>query len=172
MQSQRRNRTTNSTSNNTLNLPPKSRFLRRFKVLFEVLFVVLEIVTQIVPKQSCDKTGLTAGVWDVWLVGKVAKHLVSIVILCIFITPLFLALFTNGLLADPTSHTRGSARPFPLLCTQFSSELLSLAHPTVSPRFQAKIHPHVGTLLHLGLHSTFVLHSYFCLLLLMMIPFD
>jgi hypothetical protein len=85
-----------------------------------------------------------------------------------FIVPLFPALFANRFLANWTSHLRGSAPLPPLLCHQFSSELLSVAHPTVPPRFHPKIHPHVGTLVCLHSRSTFILHSYFCLLLWMM----
>jgi hypothetical protein len=64
-----------------------------------------------------------------------------------FIVPLFPALFANRLLADRTSHTRGSAPLSPILCTQFSSELLSVTHPTITPRYHPKTHPHVGTLI-------------------------
>jgi hypothetical protein len=81
-----------------------------------------------------------------------------------FIVPLFPALFANRFLADWTSHSRGSAPLLPLLCHQFSSHLFSVAHSTVYSRFQTKTHPHVGTLVCLHLRSTFVFHSYFCLL--------
>ncbi len=81
-----------------------------------------------------------------------------------FIVPLFPALFANRLLADWTSHTRGSAPLLPILCTQFSSELLSVAHSTVFPWRQPKTHPHVGTLICCHTCSAFVLHSYFCFL--------
>jgi hypothetical protein len=81
-----------------------------------------------------------------------------------FIVPLFPALFANRFLADWTSHSRGSACLLPLLCTQFSSELLSVIHSTVSRCFQPKIHTHVGTLVRLHSRSAFILHSYFCLL--------
>jgi hypothetical protein len=81
---------------------------------------------------------------------------------------LFPALFANRLFADRTSHSRGSAPLLPILCTQFSSELLSVAHSTVFPRFHPRTHPHVGTLIRRHTCSTFVLHSYFCFLLLWM----
>ncbi len=82
-----------------------------------------------------------------------------------FIVPLFPALIANRFLADWTSHSRGSKCLLSLLCTQFSSELLSVTHSTVSRCFQPKIHPHAGTLVCLHSRSAFVLHSYFCLLL-------
>jgi hypothetical protein len=81
-----------------------------------------------------------------------------------FIVPLFPALFANRLLADRTSHTRGSAPLLPILCTQFSSELLSVTHPAITPRYHPKTHPHVGTLIRRHTCSAFVLHSYFCFL--------
>jgi hypothetical protein len=81
-----------------------------------------------------------------------------------FIVTLFPALFADRFLADWTSHSRGSAPLLPLLCHQFSSQLFSVAHLTVYSRFQLKTHPHVGTLVCLCSRSTFVLHSYFCLL--------
>ena len=81
-----------------------------------------------------------------------------------FIVPLFPALFANRLFADRTSHSRGSAPLLPILWTQFSSELLSVAHSTVFPRFHPKTHPHVGTLICRHTCSAFVLHSYFCFL--------
>jgi hypothetical protein len=85
------------------------------------------------------------------------------------IVPLLPALFANRLFADRTSHSRGSAPLLPILWTQFSSELLSVAHSTVFPRFHPKTHPHVGTLIRRHMCSTFVLHSYyFCFLLLWM----
>ena len=68
----------------------------------------------------------TAGDWVAWSVGSLARQLVSYVKLCMFIVPLFPALFANRLLADRTSHSRGSAPLLPILCTQFSSELLSV----------------------------------------------
>jgi hypothetical protein len=84
-----------------------------------------------------------------------------------FIIPLFPALFSNRFFADWTFHSRGSAPLLPLLCHQFSSQLFCVAHSTVYSRFQpkAKAHLHVSTLVCLHSHSTFVLHSYFCLLL-------
>ena len=81
-----------------------------------------------------------------------------------FIVPLFPALFANRLLADWTSHSRCSACLPPLLCTQFSSELLSVTHPAITPRYHPKTHPHVGTLICCHTCSAFVLHSYFCFL--------
>ena len=81
-----------------------------------------------------------------------------------FIVPLFPALFANRLLADWTSHSRCSACLPPLLCTQFSSELLSVTHPAITPRYHPKTHPHVGTLICRHTCSAFVLHSYFCFL--------
>ena len=62
-----------------------------------------------------------------------------------FIVPFFPALFANRLLADRTSHMRGSACLPPILCTQFSSELLSVTHPAITPQYHPKTHPHVGT---------------------------
>ena len=53
----------------------------------------------------------------------------------------------------------------PLLCTQFSSELLSVTHPAITPRFQPKTHPHVGTLIRRHTCPAFVFHSNFCFLL-------
>ena len=55
-----------------------------------------------------------------------------------FIVPLFPAFFANRLFANWTSHSRGSAPLLPILWTQFSSELLSVSHPTVFPRFHPK----------------------------------
>ena len=81
-----------------------------------------------------------------------------------FIVPLFPALFANRLLADRTSYMRGSAPLLPILCTQFSSELLSVTHPAITPRYHPKTHPHVGTLICHQTCSAFVLHSYFCFL--------
>ncbi len=51
------------------------------------------------------------------------------------------------------------------LCTQFSSELLSVTHSTGLHRFQSKIHLHIGTLLHHYTRPAFVFHSNFCFLL-------
>ena len=79
------------------------------------------------------------------------------------IVPLFPALFANRLHADRTSHLRGSACLLPLICTQFSSELLFVAHFTVSRCYQSKIHPHIGTLVSRHSCSAFVLHSNRCL---------
>ena len=83
-----------------------------------------------------------------------------------FIVPLFPALFANRRLADRTSHTRGSACLPPILCTQFSSELLSVPHPSITPRYhpKTKTHPYVSTLFCCHTCSAFVLHSYFCFL--------
>jgi hypothetical protein len=81
-----------------------------------------------------------------------------------FIVPLFPALFANRLLAYWTTHTRGSACLPPILCTQFSSELLSITHLAITPRYHPKTHPHVGTLICRQTCSAFVLHSYFCFL--------
>jgi hypothetical protein len=82
-----------------------------------------------------------------------------------FIVPLSPALFANRLLIDQTSHLRCSAHLPPLCCCQLSSDLLSVAHLTVSPRCQPKTHPFLGTLLCSHTCSAFVLHSYFHLLL-------
>ncbi len=90
---------------------------------------------------------VTAGDWVVWSVGSLVSFSVSSVTLFMFIVPLIPALFANRLLADQTSHRRGSACLPPLLCTQFSSELLSVTHPAITPRFHPKTHPHVGTLI-------------------------
>ena len=107
---------------------------------------------------------VTAGVWVAWLVGWLGRNSVSYVKLCMFIVPLFPALFANGFLADGTSQSRSSAPLLSLLCTQSSRELLSVAHPTVFPRFQSKIHPHISTLLRNHTRPAFVFHSNFCLL--------
>jgi hypothetical protein len=48
----------------------------------------------------------TAGDWVAWSVGFLARNSVSYVKLCLFIVPLFPALFANRLLADWTSHSR------------------------------------------------------------------
>jgi hypothetical protein len=107
----------------------------------------------------------TAGDWVAWSVGSQARQSVSYVKLCMFIVPLFPALFANRLLADWTSHSRCSVCLPPLLCTQFSSELLSVTHPAITPRYHPKTHPHVGALI--CRHTCFafgVLHSYFCFL--------
>jgi hypothetical protein len=108
---------------------------------------------------------VTAGVWVAWSVGWLGRNSVSYIKLCMFIVPLFPALFANGLRADGTSHSRGSAPLLSLLCTQSSRELLYVAHPTVYPRFQSKTHPHVSTLLRNCTRPAFVFHSNFCLLL-------
>jgi len=81
------------------------------------------------------------------------------------IVPLFPALFAFWLFAYSTPHCRCSACLLPLLCTQFSSELLSVTHPAINPRLHPKTHPHVGTLICCHTCSAFVLHSYFCFLL-------
>jgi hypothetical protein len=82
-----------------------------------------------------------------------------------FIVPLFLALFANRLLAYQASHSRGSAPLLPILCTQFSSELFSVAHSTVFPWRQAKTQPLVGTLICRHTRPTFKFHNNFCFLL-------
>ena len=107
---------------------------------------------------------VTAGVRVAWSVGWLGRNSVSYVKSCMFIVPVFPALFANGFLADGTSHSRGSAPLLSLLCTQSSRELLSVAHPTVFPRIQSKIHPHVSTLLRNHTRPAFVFHSNFCLL--------
>ncbi len=76
---------------------------------------------------------VTAGVWVAWSVEWLGRNSVSYIKLCMFIVPLFPALFANGFLADGTSHSRDSAPLLSLLCTQSSRELLSVAHPTVFP---------------------------------------
>ena len=83
-----------------------------------------------------------------------------------FIVTLFPAIFANRLLADLTSHSRCSTCLPPLLCTQtqFSSGLLSVTHPAITPRYHPKTHPHVSTLICRQTCSAFVLHSYFCFL--------
>jgi hypothetical protein len=81
-----------------------------------------------------------------------------------FIVPLFPALFAYWLFAYSTPNCRCSACLLPLLCTQFSSELLSVTHPAINPRLHLKTHPHVGTLICRHTRSAFVLHSYFCFL--------
>jgi hypothetical protein len=107
---------------------------------------------------------VTAGVWVAWLVGWLGRISVSYVKLCMFIVPLFPALFANGFLAVGTSHSRGFAPLLSLLCTQSKRELLSVSYPTVFPRFQSKTHPHVSTLLRNHKRPAFVFHSNFCLL--------
>ena len=82
-----------------------------------------------------------------------------------FIVPLFPALFANRLLADRTSHRRGYACLPPLLCTQFSSELLSVTRPAITPRFHPKTHPHIGTLICRHTLPAFIFHNNFCFLL-------
>ena len=84
-------------------------------------------------------------------------------IMHVYRTPLSSTLY-NRLLADQTSHTRGSACLPPIICTQFSSELLSVSHPAITPRYHPKTHPHIGTLICRHTCSAFVLHSYFCFL--------
>jgi hypothetical protein len=78
--------------------------------------------------------------------------------------PLFPALCAYWLFADWTSYSRCSACLPPLICTQFSSELLSVTHPAITPRYHPKTHPHVGTLICRHTCSKFVLHRYFCFL--------
>jgi hypothetical protein len=105
-----------------------------------------------------------AGVWVAWSVGWLGRNSVSYIKLCMFIVPLFPALFANGFLADGTSHSRGPAPLLSLFCTQSSRELFSVAHPTVFPRFPSKIHPYISTLLCNHTRPAFVFHSNFCLL--------
>ncbi len=107
---------------------------------------------------------VTAGVWVAWSVGWLGRNLVSYVKLCMFIVPLFPALSANGFLADGTFQSRSSAPLLSLLCTQSSRELLSVAHPTVFPQFQSKIHPQVSTVLCNHTRPAFVFHSNSCFL--------
>jgi hypothetical protein len=79
-----------------------------------------------------------------------------------FIGPLFPALFAYWLFAYSTPHCRCSACLLPLLCTQFSSELLSVTHKAINPWLHPKTHLHVGTLICRHRCSAFVIHSYFC----------
>jgi hypothetical protein len=81
-----------------------------------------------------------------------------------FIVPLFPALFAYWLFVYSTPHCRCYACLLPLLCTQFSSELLSVTHPAIYPRLHPKTHPHVGTFICHHTCSAFVPHSYFCFL--------
>jgi hypothetical protein len=80
------------------------------------------------------------------------------------IVPLSPALFANRLLADWTSHLRCSECLTPLCSCQLSSDLLSVAHLTITSRRQPKTHPFVGTLLCSHTHPTLVYHINFWLL--------
>jgi hypothetical protein len=82
--------------------------------------------------------------------------------------PLFPALFANRLFVDRISHSRGSAPLLPILWTQFSSELLSVAHSTVQyfPNFIPRL---TRTSVHLfivtrvpHLYSTVTFAFFFC----------
>jgi hypothetical protein len=81
-----------------------------------------------------------------------------------FIVPLFPALFAYWRYAYSTPHCRCSWCLHRLICTQFSSELLSVTHPAINPQLHPKTHPHDGTLICRHTCSAFVLHSYFCFL--------
>jgi hypothetical protein len=98
---------------------------------------------------------VTAGVWVAWSVGWLGRN-------SVFIVPLFPALFANGFLADGTSQSRSSCLSFAL--NLVGSCFHSVAHPTVFPRFQSKIHPHVNTLFRNHTCPAFVFHSNFCVL--------
>ncbi len=76
-----------------------------------------------------------------------------------FIIPIIPVLFANRLLADWTSHFGCSACPLSHIWRQFNRWLLSIAHPTVSCRFQSKIHLLTRTLVRLHPRSALVIHS-------------